>query len=167
MEPLFGNDMVTFLLPCLEAPRVVCRSFIPQLKMQWSCDSLTWAVCSQWLALAVRRGRAMVNSGEDRPFLLLGAAGLAEGEMAGKTTGYSTVPGWSWRGGSGWTDSHISGETNTKTLWRTGGDQAGLATTPKPLHWLPARTPYKNMWDLWINILISPLTTFTLLFLQS
>lgn len=37
----------------------------------------------------------MVTPGEERPFLLLGAAGLVEGERAGKTAGCSMVPGWS------------------------------------------------------------------------
>jgi len=31
----------------------------------------------------------------ERPFCLLGSAGLVEGERAGETAGYSTVPGWS------------------------------------------------------------------------
>lgn len=62
----------------------------------------------------------------------------------------------------GWTESHISGNRHKDFAKDWKGP---CLTAPKPLHWLPARTLYrKTIGRLWINILISLLTDFTLLF---
>lgn len=76
---------------------MLSRSSITQLlKMQRSWDSLTRAVCS-WLHGLLSEGTASRSPLEKRGAAgqLLAAAGLVEGERAGETTGYNTVPEWS------------------------------------------------------------------------
>lgn len=97
-------------------------------KRSW--DSLTWAACS-WFHGLLLEGTAPRTPLEKRGAAgqLLATAGLVGGERAGETIGCNTGPGWSRNtavGGHPIPESHIPGETDTKTLQRAGKDHVSL-----------------------------------------
>lgn len=95
-----------------------------------SCwDSLTQAVCS-WFHRLLLEGTAPRSPLEKRGAGQLLAAGGPEEESRLERLQGTTQGQEGQKHGCGWTESHISGERDTKALQRTGKDHALLHPNP-------------------------------------